>query len=430
MIDKRTLELVLSEQIKELKVKARTTRCKRKEEAFVNLNSSMAQVVIGVRRSGKSTLCFNVLHDAGVKYAYANFDDERLEDLKSKDLNNVLEVLYKLHGDFTHLFLDEIQNIKGWHLFVNRLLRQGLKILITGSNAKLLSGELATHLTGRHNTIELYPFSFNEYCNYKNVDTTSITTKEEAIKRATFDQYIKQGGFPELLAEPNNKQYIGSLVNDILTRDIQQRYKIRHFASFERMANHIMNIAPSILNVNDITNTFGFGSPQTTKNYIKYLKQCYLLVGLDKYSTKSKQRITDEKIYTIDTAIMDKRADALVGENLGWRLETIVYLELRRLSQEENTDIYYYKKHTRAKEVDFVVCKGNKVLKLIQVAYDISNEKTRKREIDSLIQASADLKCKNLYLITDCERKIVQKDGLKINIIPAYEWLLGFGKEA
>lgn len=110
----------------------------------------MAQVVIGVHRSGKSTLCFNVLHESRVKYAYVNFDDERLFQLKASELNDVLEVLYKLHGGFTHLFLDEIQNIKGWHLFVNRMLRQGMKIIITGSNAKLLSSELATHLTGRH----------------------------------------------------------------------------------------------------------------------------------------------------------------------------------------------------------------------------------------------------------------------------------------
>lgn len=307
MIDKRTLEIIFSEQKEELEVTAQNTRCRRKEEDLINLDSKLAQVVIGVRRSGKSTLCFNVLHDAGVKFAYANFDDERLEGMKAAELNNVLEVLYKINGEFTHLFLDEIQNVEGWHLFVNRMLRQGMKIILTGSNAKLLSGELATHLTGRHNTVELYPFSFRDFCSFMNIDTTKLTTKAEAARRAAFDQYLKQGGFPELFHEKKSRQYVTDLVNDILTRDIQQRHKIRHFAAFEKMAHHLMNIAPAILAPANLTKTFGFGSSQTTNNYIKYLSQAYLLVKLNKYSAKSKLRITDEKVYTVDVAIMDKR---------------------------------------------------------------------------------------------------------------------------
>ena len=299
-----------------------------------------------------------------------------------------------------------------------------MKIIMTGSNAKLLSGELATHLTGRHNTVELYPFSFRDFCSFMNIDTTKLTTKAEAARRAAFDQYLKQGGFPELFHEKKSRQYVTDLVNDILTRDIQQRHKIRHFAAFEKMAHHLMNIAPAILAPANLTKTFGFGSSQTTNNYIKYLSQAYLLVKLNKYSAKSKLRITDEKVYTVDVAIMDKRPDAMVGDNLGWRLETIIYLELCRRKSENDTDIYYYKKHARAKEVDFVVCKGNKILQMYQVAYDMTNEKTRKREIDSLIQASQATKCKELYLITDSERDTIQKNGYIINIIPAYEWLL------
>ncbi|MGP1446390.1 MAG: ATP-binding protein [Candidatus Limimorpha sp.] len=424
MINKRILEIILSEQVQELAVKAQMALCKRKEEDLVNLNSNMAQVVIGVRRSGKSTLCFNVLRHAGVKYAYVNFDDERLEGLSAKDLNTVLEVLYKINGDFSHLFLDEIQNVNGWHLFVNRMLRQGMKILITGSNAKLLSGELATHLTGRHNPIELLPFSFSEYCAYKGIDTTTLTTKAEALRRGAFDAYLAQGGFPELLLEDDNKQYVGNLVDNIIKRDIRQRYRIRYFAAFERMAHHLMNVAPTLLAPADLTATFGFGSSQTTNNYIQHLKQAYLLVGLSKYSAKSKLRVTDEKVYTVDVALMDKCPDAFVGENLGWRLETVVYIELRRRTKADGYDIYYYKKHPRAKEVDFVVCKGNKAIRMYQVAYDITNGKTRKREITSLVQASQSLNCKELYLITDYERDTVKQGDCSISIIPAHEWLL------
>lgn len=152
-MDKRIIEQVLAEQQLELANLSTKTLCTRPEEQLVELDSDMAQVVIGVRRCGKSTLCYNVLKENSELFAYANFDDERFNEMTSQDLNNVLEVLYKTYGDFRLLFLDEIQNVDGWHLFVNRILRQGMHVILTGSNAKLLSGEFATSLTGRHDKI-------------------------------------------------------------------------------------------------------------------------------------------------------------------------------------------------------------------------------------------------------------------------------------
>lgn len=173
----RILETILADQAEELAFKQTLRFCKRKEEDFIDLKSTQAQVVIGVRRSGKSTLCFNALTRNGVKFAYVNFDDERLIGLRAEDLNDVLEVLYKINGDFQYLFIDEIQNIPEWYLFVNRLLRRQMHVIITGSNAKLLSGELATHLTGRHHAIPLYPFSFAEYCEVKDVDVKLVVVR-------------------------------------------------------------------------------------------------------------------------------------------------------------------------------------------------------------------------------------------------------------
>ncbi len=429
MIDKRELELILLEQKQDLEYKAKMRLCHRAEEAQVDLESSLAQVVIGVRRSGKSTLCLNVLKSAGVTFGYANFDDERLNALETEDLNNVLEVLYKINGEFNHLFLDEVQNVDGWHLFVNRLLRRGMKVLITGSNAKLLSGELSTHLTGRHSTIELYPFSFKEFCDYKQVDTQTLTTVAEAARRSAFDEYLRKGGFPELLTEKNSRKYVSSLTDDILERDIRQRHKVKYFAAFERMAHHLMNVAPAVLSVADLSKTFGIKSAQTADNYVKYLKQAYLLVGLNKYSPKSRQRLTEEKVYTVDVAVMDQRPDAMAGDNLGWRLETVVFLELLRRASNEGQDIYYYKKDSRAKEVDFALCKGNKVLQLYQVCLDLTAEKTRNRELSALFQASEETGCRDLFLITDTQRSTVEKEGRQIRILPAYEWLLGEGAE-
>ena len=203
------IEKVLLEQQDELDALKGEVLIHRPEEDLINLNSKLAQVVIGVRRSGKSTLCFNALRKSGVHYAYANFDDERLEELETKDLDNVLQTLYKIYGKFDYLFLDEIQNIDGWPLFVNRLLRQKIHIIITGSNAKLLSAELATHLTGRHHKIELFPFSFKDWCSIKEVDYTRLTTKNKGLLSKAYEEYFHQGGFPELISsEENPKEYM------------------------------------------------------------------------------------------------------------------------------------------------------------------------------------------------------------------------------
>lgn len=423
MLDKRIIEQVLSEQYQELSSQGKMEFCSRYEEELVDLDSNMAQVVIGVRRSGKSVLCYNVLRKHEKEFAYVNFDDERFEYLQSGDLNTLLEVLYKIYGDFKYLFLDEIQNVDGWHLFVNRLLRQRMHVLVTGSNAKLLSGELATHLTGRYEQIELYPFSFSEYCLCKGMDVRSNTTKAEAFRRTAFDEYLKQGGFPELLYKKNKVRYVAALVDSILKRDIEQRYKIRYTRAFEQLSNHLLNIVPVPVVASDLADLFGFKSHHTVNNYINFLKQAYILSGVQRYSAKSKRRIRDEKIYPIDVAFMDARADAFAGDNLGWRLETLVYIELQRRNRPQGRDIYYYK-NTNNYEADFVVCKGNVVEEIYQVCYDLSHEKTCRREFRGMLVASKETRCDSLFLITDFQREEVEIEGKKINIIPAYEWLL------
>ncbi|MBQ8423418.1 MAG: ATP-binding protein [Coprobacter sp.] len=422
-MDKRVIEQVVAEQQAELIALQDLELCTRKEENDIDLDSNLAQVIIGVRRSGKSTLCYNVLKKCHDNFAYVNFDDERFTDMQTDDLNAVLEILYKVYGDFKYLFLDEIQNIEGWHLFVNRLLRQRMRIVVTGSNAKLLSGELATHLTGRNNQIELYPFSFADWCHCKGIDVKSKTTKAEALRRASFDEYLKKGGFPELLNVKNSTRYISNLVNNILKRDIEQRHKIKYVEAFEQLAHHLMNIAPTIITENELASAVGLKSNHTVNNYITFLKEAYLVLGLRRFSTKSRQRIRFEKVYPIDVALMDGRPDAFACENVGWRLETIVYIELLRRNRPINRDVYYYK-NSNGYEADFVVCRDNIVEEIYQVSYDISNDKTRKRELRGLLTASKETRCTNLYLITDFHREEIVVDDKTIQIIPAYEWLI------
>ena len=416
------IEKVLLEQQDELEALEGEVLIHRPEEDLINLNSKLAQVVIGVRRSGKSTLCFNALRKAGVHYAYANFDDERLEELETKDLDNVLQTLYKIYGKFDYLFLDEIQNIDGWPLFVNRLLRQRIHIIITGSNAKLLSTELATHLTGRHHKIELFPFSFKDWCSIKEVDYTRLTTKNKGLLSKAYDEYFRQGGFPELISgEENPKEYISTLIDNIISQDIKKRYKIRNIDALKRLAHHILNETPTLIVKETLQNIIGIKSERTLGNYLMYLNQTYLISTISKYSSRSRERARNEKSYAIDVAFMDKRENAFSGENLGWRLETIVYLELLRRKASTENDIYYYQ--GRSAEADFVVCDGNMTLAVYQVSYDISNEKTRKREIKGCIAGAKATKCDNLFLITDHESEVIEEDGYTIQVIPIWEWL-------
>lgn len=417
------LEKVLLEQQDELEALKGENLIHRPEEELINLKSNLAQVVIGVRRSGKSILCFNALTKAGVSYAYVNFDDERLVKLEALDLDKVLQTLYKIYGDFEYLFLDEIQNVEFWPLFVNRLLRQKIHILITGSNAKLLSSELATHLTGRHHKIELFPFSFKDWCVINNVDYLRLTTKNKGLLLKVYEAYFHQGGFPELLSGAEKpKEYIDTLINSVITQDIKNRYNIRGVEMLKRLAHHVLNECPSIISKPTLQNIVGIKNERTLGNYLMYLSQTYLISTLNKYSSKSRVRTIGEKAYAIDVAFMDKRENAFSGENLGWRLETIVYLELLRRKARTDNDIYYFQ--NRSVEADFVVCNGNKTLAIYQVSYDISNDKTRKRELRGCIAAANATNCPNLYLITNDESGIIEQDGYTIQVVPIYEWLV------
>ena len=420
-MDIKIIESAIFDQKEEFFISLNRDYCSRQEEKLVNLTSSMAQVIIGIRRSGKSSLCFNIIKKSGLKFAYINFDDERLSNLKSDDLNFVLESLYKIYGDFENLFIDEIQNIDEWYLFVNRLLRNGMHILITGSNARLLSGELATHLTGRHMKTELYPFSFNEYCEYKKISTLHNTTKEKGLLRVAFDSYMHDGGLPELINEKRKQTYVNTLVDNIVKKDIEKRYSIAYKTTFENIVSHLLNNAPSKINYLELKDQFGLRSDHTAENYVSYAKNAYLISSLHKFSFKSRIRIRDEKAYAVDVAFMNNRENAMEGENLGWRLETIVYIELLRRFKPQECDIYYFDENKG--EADFIICKGRTVIQIIQVSYDISNEKTLKREIKGLLLASEATKCNNLLIITDHEEKEYYEKERTIHISPAYKWL-------
>lgn len=423
MVDEKSIIQVLAEQKEYVEGYEPDKWVERREEQFFEFDSSLAQVVIGVRRSGKSTLCHKVLLEHHVKYGYVNFDDDRLANLKVEDLNTVLSCIYQIYGiDIKYIFLDEIQDVDGWHLFVNRLLRANQHVVVTGSNAKLLSSELATHLTGRYNEIHLFPFSFREYCEYHHINTNGVTTKGEAEMKRAFMEYIMDGGFPEMQNIRNKRGYVQSLLEAIVTKDIQQRFKIRNVDVLRKISNYLINNVCQEVNYGNIAELLGT-TDQTVKKYVDYLRQAFLIQLLCKHSFKSKERIRNTKAYIVDPGLQNNRENSFAADNVGWRLENVVYIELLRRCTNDFLDIYYYKASPRSKEVDFVVCNQDKTVELIQVAYDIENEKTYNRETSSLVKASTSLRCENLTLIAFTKTRVVEIEGKRIKILHAIDWL-------
>lgn len=395
--------------------------CSRAEEKQITLNSRLAQVVIGVRRSGKSTLIEKVLLESGMRPAYLNFDDERLVSLVASGLNELLEAVYVVYGEFDCLFLDEVQNVEGWPLFVNRLIRQGIHLFITGSNSKLLSGELATHLTGRHNRIELYPFSFAEYCSYKNVDVHSFSTKASALRQKALYEYLTEGGFPELFNETNKRGYVSSLLDAIINNDVARRFRIRNVEVLRNIATYIADNIAQEFKPAVVGDLFGI-SNHTAENYYQHLKEAFLFVGIHKFSYKSKERIRNEKVYAVDTALASFRSDKVSFENWGWHLENVVFVELLRRCRPQFLDIFYYR--DQSFEIDFVIVKNGAVEQLIQVSYDTSKPKTMERETKALLKGARKFNCHNLLLITMTAEQQIQSDGEMILVVPATKWLL------
>lgn len=417
---------ILSDQKDELDNMNVTKFIKRKEEADINLDSQLAQVVIGVRRCGKSTLCKKVLIESGVLFGYINFDDERLIDLKASHFDDILQALYRINGKITHLFLDEVQNIPRWELFVNRMLRQGMRLIVTGSNANLLSGELTTHLAGRYHEIKLFPFSFTEYCMYKGIDIKSLSTKAQALRMRTLDRYMEIGGMPEIVDGIADRDYADALLHTIVYKDVCRRYKIRYTETVWRLANVVLDRFCQEMLSTKLSSEVGIKSHHTVDNYLRYLADAYLICMVNKFSWKSPDRRRTPKAYVIDLAFVAHHEGALQSEALGWKLENIVAIELLNRNDKKSDRLYYIREY-RNYEVDFVVVNDNRITELIQVTYDFTNPSVKQynREVGGLIKGSEATKCENLTLIVmQGEPRDIHVDGKTVHVVLACDWLI------
>ncbi|MCD6246840.1 MAG: ATP-binding protein [Candidatus Diapherotrites archaeon] len=413
---------ILIEQREILEEKIKNTKVIERERKNEFLESALIKVTTGVRRCGKSFFTYLILKEK--PFGYANFDDERiLTDKPQKILSALLEIYGK---GMKVLFFDEIQNLEKWELFVNRLHREGYNIFLTGSNAKLLSRELATHLTGRHYSIELFPFSFREYLRATDFRENLQIEKGKALVKHELNNYLKTGGFPEIIVEKENpKIYLRELFRDIIEKDIILRYNIRYRRTFKEIASAIVSNTSSLISFNKIKNNFGLKSEHTAKNYIEYLKEAYLIILLDKFSVKPKEiERSPKKAYAVDTGFVNF-VGLRTSENTGKLIENLVAIELlRRKSYWHNGWELYYWKDYQQHEVDFVVKEGMQVKKLIQVTYTSGIDEIEKREIKALLKASKQLKCNNLLCITWDYEATEEIKGKKIRFIPLWKFLL------
>jgi uncharacterized protein len=385
------------------------------------LASGLIKLITGPRRAGKSVMALQLLQ--GQNYAYLNFDDDLL--LHHFDENSVNEALNEIFPGYAYLLLDEIQNLPEWELWVSKLYRRGTNLVITGSNARLLSGELATSLTGRFINIYVYPFSFKEYLAYFQTDISraDILEQDKGVLLNKLNNYISNGGFPEVVINPAiSKNYLSALFDSVLFKDILKRFKIRQTQQLYDLANFLLANYCNLYSFNQLKNDLNFSSVVTTQKFVRYLEEPYLFLSLTRLDKKIKfQQKSSKKAYVIDNGFIKARSFEM-SPNWGRLLENTVFIELIRRNYRTGMELFYYRTRND-KEVDFVCRKGHIVEQLIQVCYDISASKTLKRELDALAEAALELNCNQLKLITWDREDIVMHNNLQILVYPAWKWL-------
>lgn len=374
------------------------------------LQSKQIKLITGPRRTGKSTEALLMLKNQN--FAYLNFDDGKL--LNNWDDDLVWQTLAEVYPAFDFLLLDEVQNLDGWDLWVSKLYRQGVNMVITGSNAKLLSSEMATLLTGRYIQLQMLPFSLTEFFAWNKKDITS----PDLDHRALINDYLHHGGYPETVAARSLTQsYLATLFDAIVWKDIAKRHNVRNVNDLNTLALYLLSNFCNPFSATELTAELGFASVATTKKFMGFLHEPYLFYYLPRYNHKLKLMAkAPQKVYVVDNGFVEAKAFS-VSENLGRLLENQVFIELLRRGYDTEKSLFYYRSRND-RETDFVVRQGNRVEKLLQVCYDLSSPKTLKREVDSLIECADELHCTDLTIVTLNEETTIEKDDYTIHVVP------------
>lgn len=376
-------------------------------------------VLTGVRRCGKSVLMQQIRAKREEKDYFISFDDDRLLHFTVEDFQVLYDVFVEDFGVQHTFYFDEIQMVDGWERFVDRLYKHGNKVIVTGSNAKMLSRELGTLLTGRHVSKEVYPFSLSEYMEVTGVEISReslYTTEGRAMLQNVQGEYLLNGGFPQYV-KSKNVEYLRSLYNDILYRDIIVRYKIASDKPLKETVYYLISNATHQFTYSSVAKAVGVKSSETIKDYVSYLEETYLVGQLSKYDVKVGAQVkSPKKIYFIDNALVN-----IIGfsfsKNEGGRLENAVYVELRRRGKE----LYY---HNDGSECDFIVRNGMSITEAYQVSVSLDDEKTRNRELEGIRSAMKAYSLKEGYIITSEGNEEIEVEEGVVHVVSFGRWIL------
>jgi len=401
MIRKEDLRQIVLQQKEILEARERTIQ--RSPPEMPDLKTRQTLIITGVRRCGKSTLMRQMIRRLGRCY-FRSFEDIRLTGFEPGDFEKIDQVFPEVYGRCKYYCFDEIQNVKGWELYVRTLLDGKNRVIITGSNARLLSGELGTHLTGRHIDHELFPFSYFEFLEF--------TRKKNSM--ASLKAYMNLGGFPEYLMN-RRPDYLQNLLSDILIRDIAVRYGIRNINILKEMALYLLSNVGKEFSYHSLRKMFGMGAVSTVIEYIGMFQECYLMFTVPRfdYSLK-KQSYHPKKVYAIDNGLVIANSLSF-SKDTGRMLENLVYNVLRQKFR----DIYYFREHG---ECDFIVADRGTVTMAVQVCSMLTADNKR-REIDGLFRAMEFFGLKEGYFLTMHEEDNLTREGRTIFLKPVWEWI-------
>jgi predicted AAA+ superfamily ATPase len=378
-----------------------------------------AVIISGLRRVGKSTLLAQVAHRLGKEgFYYINFEDDRFLGFQAEDANDLYQMLVEIFGERKTFIVDEIQNIPGWEHFVRRFMDLGFKFYISGSNASLLSRELGTRLTGRYVPVELFPFSFREYLQFRGEEVPNfrqMTMLEGARIHNALTAYLSGGGIPDALKYPE-LPLLRSLYDDVLYRDIATRYRLEAVAALKELAFFLISNPSGLVSFNKLKEQLRLGSVNTVSSYIDYMENSWLLFTLNVYAYSLKrQQVAPKKIYWIDTGMVNA-VGFHFSPNTGKLLENLVFLTLRQ----QTRDIYYYVTQG-GNEIDFYLPERRQ---LVQVTQRMDHPVTRERELRALAEAIREIPVESALILSDAAQDDVAVGGVAVKIQAISEWLV------
>ena len=370
----------------------------------IRLDTDFVTIITGIRRSGKSTLLKQLIKKRINNACFLNFEDPRLISFEFNDFEKLLSV-FSQEGEDSYYVFDEIQNISGWEIFIRAQQDQGRKILISGSNASLLSKELGTRLTGRHLDYELFPFSFNEYLRFFDLEESGLS----------FEKYINDGGFPEFL-KYKDQEILYRLSDDILYRDIAVRHGIKHYKLLKQILLYLITNSGKLFSYNKLKKLFSLGSSNTIIDYISFFEDSYLLFVIPKFSYSLKKQIYNpHKIYTIDSGLANALSLSF-SEDIGRKFENLIFIHLRK----NYKNIFYF---SESNECDFLIYEKGKVTKAIQVCYKLTPDNII-RKLDGLWEAMNETNLSDGIIVTFDQEDYFVKDKMHAIVVPAWKFIL------